>query len=133
MSEQIIYIVTSGEYSDYHIDAVFLDKESAEIYCTIHNGKENYDFCHIEEYSVSDVIKGNIEIYTAVSALFKQDGTVRIVETYFSEKREEKFEQWNSNYPYHLLFYTKKNATNKEIKKIARDKYAEYMAKEQGI
>ena len=28
-----IYIVTSGAYSDYRIDAVFTDKKQAELYC----------------------------------------------------------------------------------------------------
>ncbi len=32
-----IYIVTSGEYSDYSIDAVFTDKLQAELYAATHN------------------------------------------------------------------------------------------------
>lgn len=28
-----IYVVTSGEYSDYHIDAIFLDRQKALQYC----------------------------------------------------------------------------------------------------
>ena len=28
-----LYVVTSGEYSDYHIDAIFLDRQKALQYC----------------------------------------------------------------------------------------------------
>ena len=28
-----VYVVTSGEYSDYHIDAIFLDRQKALQYC----------------------------------------------------------------------------------------------------
>lgn len=31
-----VYIVTRGEYSDYHIESVFNTKESAEKYCAVH-------------------------------------------------------------------------------------------------
>ena len=46
--EDIIYVVTAGCYSDYHIEAVFKDKSKAEYYCTCHED------CEIEEYSLSD-------------------------------------------------------------------------------
>lgn len=42
------YIVTSGEYSDYHIDAVFLNKEKAKVYCDCHANRR------IEKYGLSD-------------------------------------------------------------------------------
>lgn len=44
-----VYIVTSGNYSEYHIEAVFTTKELAEDY-VIHNGVD-YD---IEEYDVDE-------------------------------------------------------------------------------
>ena len=49
-----VYVVTSGEYSDYGISAVFTDKEKAEIYCAAHSDKydENY---YIEEYDTEEV------------------------------------------------------------------------------
>ena len=45
---ETLYIVTAGDYSDYHIEAVFKDKNKAEFYCTCH---EN---CEIEEFGFSD-------------------------------------------------------------------------------
>ena len=49
-----IYVVTSGEYSEYGVDAVFLDKEKAMLYCAAHNVKETDDPCWIEEYDTYD-------------------------------------------------------------------------------
>ena len=43
-----VYIVTSGEYSDYHIDEVFSIKKQAEIYCTCHD----LDYANVEEYEI---------------------------------------------------------------------------------
>lgn len=49
---QTVYVVTSGKYSDYGIEAVFLDKEKAEQYVEIANVGEYdpYDESRIEEY-----------------------------------------------------------------------------------
>lgn len=44
----MIYIVTSGEYSDYSIDAVFQNKDKAEAYCKCHPDAE------IEEWEFFD-------------------------------------------------------------------------------
>ena len=44
----MIYIVTSGEYSDYSIDAVFQDENKAEAYCKCHPNAE------IEEWELFD-------------------------------------------------------------------------------
>ena len=45
---ETVYIVTSGSYSDYCIEAVFKDKSKAEVYCSCHRN------CEIEEYNFSD-------------------------------------------------------------------------------
>lgn len=46
-----IYVVTSGEYSDYHIDAVFLDKQKALQYCAANGICEDVS---IEEWETHD-------------------------------------------------------------------------------
>lgn len=64
--EDIIYVVTAGCYSDYHIEAVFKDKSKAEYYCACHED------CEIEEHSLSDsniftpfeLVVINFDIYT---------------------------------------------------------------------
>lgn len=48
-----IYVVTMGEYSDYHIECIFSDKTKAENYVKYHGGEDSYDI-RIEEYELSD-------------------------------------------------------------------------------
>jgi len=43
-----VYIVTSGDYSDYHIEAVFTNEEQANLYCALHAGR--WDSPSVEEY-----------------------------------------------------------------------------------
>lgn len=46
-----VYVVTSGEYSDYGIDSIFSNREAAEKRCATWNG---YDDPIIEEYELED-------------------------------------------------------------------------------
>lgn len=50
-----IYVITSGMYSDYGIEAIFLDKEKAENYVKYHGSGGYYgDLPSIEEWDTSD-------------------------------------------------------------------------------
>lgn len=46
-----VYVVTMGDYSDYHIEAVFMSRDKAEIYCAT---KLDGMSCSIERYDTSD-------------------------------------------------------------------------------
>lgn len=46
-----IYIVTKGDYSDYHIEAVFESKKKAELYVKYHS---SWDEPRIEEWDTDD-------------------------------------------------------------------------------
>lgn len=59
-----VYIVTQGEYSDYHIEEVFTDREKAEIFCATLNEKY-YAFPEIEEYE-TDKVKIEGKIYRCI-------------------------------------------------------------------
>ena len=54
MSYKTIYIVTSGEYSDYRIDAVFDTKELAENF--VESRAELYYKARIEEYPLNKYV-----------------------------------------------------------------------------
>lgn len=56
-----IYIVTSGEYSDYRIDAVFTDKSQTELYVATHY--EDCDYKEIEEWDSDEIKLSPHEIY----------------------------------------------------------------------
>lgn len=49
-----IYIVTSGEYSDYSINAVFTDKAKAEAFVEIKNRGSRWSSCDIEEWDADE-------------------------------------------------------------------------------
>ena len=50
-----VYVVTSGEYSDYHIEQVFLDEQKAEMYKDNINRNNKYgDDCVVEVYDTFD-------------------------------------------------------------------------------
>ena len=50
-----VYIVTSGYYSDYSIERVFLDKEKAEKYVSVSHRND----LSVEEYDITDL---NVEL-----------------------------------------------------------------------
>jgi len=55
-----VYVVTSGEYSDYRIEKVFLDKDKAELYCDLHRHEDYWGHMEVEEYdSYDDNVTGN--------------------------------------------------------------------------
>lgn len=52
-----VYIVTSGTYSDYHIDGVFIDRKMAEVFCAVHHDADDmFDDIRIEEYDTDDYL-----------------------------------------------------------------------------
>jgi hypothetical protein len=49
-----VYVVTSGTYSDYRINGVFLVRRMAENFCALQHDIEEYDDLRIEEYDTDD-------------------------------------------------------------------------------
>lgn len=49
MKKQKVYVVTAGEYSDYHIEKVFSSKRLANLYSMLDSDR------HVETYDVDDV------------------------------------------------------------------------------
>lgn len=60
----MIYIVTSGEYSDYGIDAVFQDRNKAESYCKCHPDAEieEWEFFDDNIYTPYNVVHIHMDI-----------------------------------------------------------------------
>ena len=52
-----VYVITAGEYSDYCIQAVTLNREKAELICAINNRNIRYseDRSKIEEYDTDEI------------------------------------------------------------------------------
>lgn len=52
-----VYVITSGEYSDYWVNAVALTREKAEQICAMLNGSNGYrsDTATFEEYDTDEI------------------------------------------------------------------------------
>jgi hypothetical protein len=84
-----VFIVTSGEYSDYNIEAVFSSKELANKYIDEKKKQRNYnadyDNYQIEEYTVNfdDFVKNKIihgyNFYTV--NMNKQGDVIKVIRT----------------------------------------------------
>lgn len=124
----IVYVVTKGIYSDYHICGVALTKERAEKLAMFY--KDAYDDCEIEEYNTEaedeDMLNRLIPVY---SVSIKSDGKYRVnIVSYTDSKVEYKpsFELYKCE---GLSFYAKLTAKDPEHAfKIANDKRYKMMS-----
>ncbi len=85
-----VYIVTSGEYSDYCIEAVFLDRSSAEKYCAAQSDNDWWQDYRIEEYDIG-CIEGEENYRKIISLTIDENGYItsgiRERYTYSNNKR----------------------------------------------
>lgn len=112
-----IYIVTSGEYSDYSIDAVFSTKEKAEEYIQQHGT----DYA-IEEYDLDEEVEKKTKLWkitfdkNGVAKAYTQDylinetvDTCYVCVLWYGER--------------YIHFYVDADSMDRAIK-IARERYA---------
>ena len=126
-----IYIVTDGCYSDYSIEAVFIDKEKAYNY-----KKLQCEYGEVEEWDTMDdeykVITPKIVEYYTVTLTTKGeliDCTKRIYEQFPDMKDfKETFHTHSKKFFYDIVTDSEEKAI-----KIARDKRAQYLAEMYGI
>lgn len=93
----IIYVVTSGSYSDYGIDKVFLSKEKAESYAAYMNGADSYEDYRVETYETEDekfkiqpiYVKVKMSFMYKIDAFNKHVVYVTYVDTSSEEEKEE--------------------------------------------
>lgn len=112
-----IYVLTDGDYSDYHIEAVFTNKEKAEKIAEEYgfdmeeyiNGKIDYDghYYSVELNQLGEVI--STYSYPSNSKNFEHHITLRRYDKEFGEK------VYNITFP---IFLKKKNE-NKAIKIVS--------------
>lgn len=121
-----VYVITSGDYSDYHICAVTLDKEKAEKYAEhIDTG---YQDVNVEEYDTD-----HIDTYMKYGKSFHVEIYMpgfRIDYVYGNEhERAERI------FPHNYTMYgVDVNAKDKDhAVKVATDRLAKYLAEEEGI
>lgn len=122
-----IYIVTSGEYSDYHIEAVFTDEEQAQLYCATH-----YD-CDIEEWEADEIKITPVDIYVIYEFWFDDKFNGKLATSRLSIKREKEvqiFKNQNPYFgsnPYKVTVPVKRGTPEEKAVKIARDYLFQYL------
>lgn len=126
-----IYVVTSGCYSDYGIDAVFVDKKEAAKFAAVKNKSDSYTTYRIESYETAD---GKIDIGNNIAGFeystFVKNDYFMNETLYVSSNPVPKFKSEASNY-WLCVWLEEENYELAE--KILRDRFAEYKAKKEGI
>ena len=67
----MIYLVTSGCYSDYTVVGVFSTRAAADAYVAWRNGPDDEDDYRVEEYGMDAVVKGETGCYRAYGPPFE--------------------------------------------------------------
>lgn len=123
-----IYICTSGTYSEYSIDAVFLTLEKANLYAFVHDGQ-------VEEFETEDDNICASDVYYRYHIIYNpgtdDEFKCHRVGTTVDFKDESQFSYYLGTY--HYVFVSKRDYTEEELKKIFFDKLAEEKAKGLGI
>lgn len=120
-----VYVITKGEYSNYHICAVTLDEERAEKLQKRYSSR--WDSAVIEEYTLSERVER--EVYGVV---FNADGVCRRVRLDdFGYKNGEVSKDYELGKV--LTIYWVEATDEDHAMKIAQDRYAQDKAKKAGI
>ena len=144
-----VYIITSGEYSDYHICAVTLDRDRAEKLKGLYAAIENNDYTDIEEYELDAVDKrftesqlesGAVryyEIHISYNVLNKSIYTDQGFEMYklkyVGDIADEKIGHNNREIWYNVNIYADPMTTKEKAKKIAIDRFYQKLAEKYGL
>lgn len=122
-----IYVVTKGQYSDYHIVAATLDKEKAEKIAKRFSDK--WDDCAVEEYEDCEV---DLRPYWDVRFKKGTSDIVRCEHSGIGEYYMDALNKFQIDINKNLRVIVAAD-TSEEAIKIASEKRAEYLAKKEGV
>ncbi len=138
-----VYIVTSGEYSDYHIDTVCLDKEQAEKLAQVITDN-TCNTGYVSEWDtdqfkvIDDGMKVfHIDMYLSTDKRRIDDIFISKLNNSFkaltAEKNKFEFEDCIDGFISPLLVMTVRAKDEEHAKKIAYDMFAEWKAEKEGL
>lgn len=120
--EKKIYIVTSGEYSEYEINAVFTTRKKAEEYVQQHGTDYN-----IEEYNLDEEVEKKTQLWSIVFCI--EDGKFDEAHP-ISYNKNEKVDTCSifDSFGYrkkesYIFFYVDADSMDRAVK-IARERFA---------
>lgn len=137
-----VYIITAGSYSDYHIVAVFDNKDKAYAFSELYDRKSNAlddDCSRVEEYIIgADTSIADKILYCAV---MHDDGSISAFRHYafrlnildyvssINNVREEDYNILSCL----IAVDVNKDDPEEYARKVAADLFAEYKARKEGI
>lgn len=77
------FVVTSGEYSDYRIIAIFDNKEIAEEYITLSNAKLTHkyaDLCQLEIHPLNSTVKAAVGPFITIASSIDKAGNLQTLD-----------------------------------------------------
>lgn len=139
-----VYVITQGEYSDYCIRAVSLDKGEAERICALLNRNVSCgEYCEIEEYDTEDIKVDTTEEVKKKFEMSIREKTGEII--YFYEAcliigDENKIKRTNGakcfggrEWYIDVTATLPTNTTEEQAKKIMLDRVAKFKAERAGL
>lgn len=131
-----VYIVTSGEYSDYHIETVCLNREDAERYVCLHQGVDPEEM-RIEEHPICNGKElANIKINRGVSFYMRDSIGITSYGTIYSGRPVRTSVEYYRNYDekiYHGIVSLPDRFSiddQESIEKLIYDAVAKFKAEE---
>ena len=114
----MIYVLTSGEYSDYHIVMATTDKAKADYFNKLYTDSniEEYDDSKIQMLPIFNVVK------------YKRDNSIKVFDTEYTQFELNKVYENDGIYEVYIQAKDKDTAI-----KIFFDLYTEYKAQQGGI
>lgn len=129
-----VYVITSGEYSDYCINAVLLSRKKAERICAMRNTNLEYygEISRIEEYDTDDIICESVEdvavCYTAEFS-YKTLECLYWSEPFYSFPREKiKKMRDRDGFVIRITATFPKNVTQDKVRKTLKDRVVKWKA-----
>ena len=134
-----VYVITSGEYSDYCIRTVALSREKAEQICAMLNSEKRYycDVATIEEYDTDELqCDANEDVGLCYEEAFNYKTLKNIYfdEPFYSFARNEiKREISGRGYEILIAATFPKDMPQEKARKIMKDRVAEWKAEREGL
>lgn len=134
-----VYVITSGEYSDYCIRTVALSREKAEQICAMLNSQKRdcSDAATIEEYDTDELqCDANEDVGLCYEAEFnyKTLGNTYWGEPFYSFARNEiKRELLGHGYEIQIAATFPKDMPQEKARKIMKDRVAKWKAEQEGL
>ena len=114
-----VYIVTDGDYSDYHIEAVFTDEKTAYKYAALHNCSR------IEQYDTDNVaIDGDFMPYMVYVFRLSPILGFYLWESHWDKKQLTEVRE--SAFDGTQIYVSLDEPNQKKAEKIAEDMYAKW-------